>query len=133
MNLPTPTNMPSLNTLEQLGDRAAAKADQALESTRGVANDTLDKLHNGVHDLRDKVPGTLSRAAEQIDDLAHRAAERARDTTALAREKVAAVGETAVSHVRDDPMKSLLIAAATGAAVAALIGYLTRHHGAPRT
>lgn len=66
------------------------------------------------------------RAADQIDDLARQAADRAREATEHARERAVAATDLAVGHVRDEPVKSLLIAAAAGAAAAALVGYLVR-------
>jgi ElaB/YqjD/DUF883 family membrane-anchored ribosome-binding protein len=132
MSLHIPNLASSQHTLDQLSERAADKAGEALESTRTVANDTIDKLQSGVQDLRDKAPGTLSRTAAQLDELARRTADRARETTAQARERVAAAGESAVGHVRDEPVKALLIAALAGAAAAALVGYLSRHRAPDR-
>lgn len=123
---------PALDAVEHLAHRAADRADDAIATTRHVANDTLDRLQSGVQDLQQKAPGVLARAAGQIDELSRRTAERARETTEHARERAAAAGEYAVGQVRDEPVKSLLIAAAAGAAAAALVGYLSRSRGPGR-
>ena len=105
-------------------DRAALKAEHAIQSTKHVANDALDKLHGKVEDLRNTVPGNLSRAAAQVDDLAHRSIERARVASAQVREQMHQYGDRTVAYIKEEPVKAVLIAAATGAAVAVLMSWM---------
>jgi ElaB/YqjD/DUF883 family membrane-anchored ribosome-binding protein len=42
------------------------------------------------------------------------------------KDKVAQAGDRSVGYIRDEPVKSVLIAAAAGAALAALIGWASR-------
>jgi ElaB/YqjD/DUF883 family membrane-anchored ribosome-binding protein len=71
-------------------------------------------------------PKVLTRAASQVEDLARRGIDRARETSAQVKDQVARVGDRSVGYVRDEPVKSLLIAAAAGAAVAGLLAWMTR-------
>lgn len=48
-------------------------------------------------------------------------------TAAQARKTFVRVGNQAAQYVQDQPLKSLLIAVATGAAIALLAGALSRH------
>ena len=104
----------------------AQRADSAIESTRSAANGALDSLQSGVSTLRDTAPSALARAAAQVDDLTRRGIEGARAASSQVRHQLAAVNDRTCGYVRDEPMKSVLIAAATGAAAAALIGWLVR-------
>jgi ElaB/YqjD/DUF883 family membrane-anchored ribosome-binding protein len=51
---------------------------------------------------------------------------RVRETAQQVRERAARASQTTVSYIRHDPVKSVLIAAATGAALMALVSLLTR-------
>ena len=87
------------NTLEQsssLVDQAAQSADHAIKSTQRVANDALDSLADSV-----------------------------RETSQQLRDKAQHASATTVNYVKHEPVKAILIAAATGAALMALISLLS--------
>lgn len=117
---------PAVSAVENLTDQAAAKTDGVIQSTRNVANSALDSLQSGVDNLRHAAPAALSRAAAQVEDLTRRSLERARDASSQVKQQVAQVGDKSVNWIRDEPVKSVLIAAAAGAAMAALISWLAR-------
>lgn len=86
-------------------DEARSATAQALESTKEFANQALEKAGERVRDLR-----------YGVKDLAHKG--------------VNSVGEYAhatTRYVAEQPMKSALIAAAVGAAVAALVLAMRRN------
>ena len=111
-------------------DSAAQSADHAIKSTQRVANQALDGLSNGVKDLQDQAKPLLSRAAEQAADMAHRSLEAAREGTQKVREQAQHATDSTLGYIRHEPVKAVLIAAATGAALMALIGLMSRsrHH-----
>jgi ElaB/YqjD/DUF883 family membrane-anchored ribosome-binding protein len=49
-----------------------------------------------------------------------------KESTQQLREKAVQASDTTVSYIRDEPIKAMLIAAATGAALMALVGLLGR-------
>lgn len=114
------------DSVDQAADNAANKATGMIQSTKRAANVALDSLQTGVEGLRQAVPSAFSNAAAQVEDLTRRGIERARATSAQVRERVTETGERTVSYIKDEPVKSVLIAAAAGAAMAALIGWLAR-------
>ena len=114
------------NHIDEMTRRAAGRADDAIAVSQRVANDTFDSLHGKVETLRDEVPGTMARAAARIDGLARRGIERASLAGSELRRQVDRAGDRSVDYVRDEPTKSVLIAAATGAVLAALIGMVLR-------
>ncbi len=104
---------------------AVDMADKALSK----AGDGLDTLQDGVDELRDDLPSAhskLTRMAIEADALARRGIARARDAADTARQKAAQAGESTVGYIQDQPVKSVLIAAATGAAIAAVVAWATR-------
>lgn len=118
------TQSPAVSAVENFADQAAARADDAIQSTKTVANQALDSLQSSVNDLRHSGPTALTRAAAQVEELTRRSLERAREATHQVKDQVAHVGDKSVSYIRDEPVKSVLIAAAAGAAMAMLIGWM---------
>lgn len=116
--------------VDKLAVAAAQQADQAIGGTRRVANEALDALQSGVDHLRDATPTAFGRAAAQVEELTRRGLERAREATAGVQDQVHRAGDRTVDYIRDEPVKAVLIAAATGAAVALLVGMLMRSHHA---
>lgn len=115
-----------------LADRAAEQAEQVLSGTRRVANQTIDRLQDGVDSLQSELPGGLSRAAAKMDDLARRGLDNARHASERVRLEMSRTGDATVGYIRDQPVKSVLIAAAAGAGIAALIGLLQSRRGGLR-
>ncbi len=117
------------NTLSgagNLADQTAEQAEAALDKGQNLANHTLDQLRSGVSDLRTKAPAALSRAAAQVEDLGRRGIERAREGGAQVKHQVARASDRSVEYIRDEPVKAVLIAAATGVVFAAAMSWLTR-------
>lgn len=109
---------------EQAVGRAQAKAKDAIGATRQATDAAMAKLADGVDQAAQEVPDAIARISAQVEDLTRRSLDKARQTSAQVRERVAQVSDRTAERIRDDPMKSVLIAAATGAAVAAVIGLL---------
>jgi ElaB/YqjD/DUF883 family membrane-anchored ribosome-binding protein len=114
----------------RLVDSAAQSAEQAIKSTQRVANGALDGLSHGVKDLQDQAKPLLNRAAEQASDMAHRSLEAAREGSHRIRDQAQHATDSTLGYIRHEPVKAVLIAAATGAALMALIGLMnrSRHH-----
>jgi ElaB/YqjD/DUF883 family membrane-anchored ribosome-binding protein len=119
------TNKP-LETSNNLLDHAATSADLAIKSTQRATTDALDALANSVKDLRNQVAPLLSRGSEQIGALTQRGVNAVRDGTQQVRDTALRASDSTVGYIRDEPVKAMLIAAATGAALMALVGLLTR-------
>ena len=114
----------------RLVDSAAQSAEQAIKSTQRVANGALDGLSHGVKDLQDQAKPLLNRAAEQASDMAHRSLEAAREGSQRIRDQAQHATDSTLGYIKQEPVKAVLIAAATGAALMALIGLMSRsrHH-----
>lgn len=109
-----------------LTDRAANKADQALQSGKRMGNDMAQAVQSGIDGLREGVPSAISRATAQAEDMTRRGIERARQATATVREQAHRVSDQTVGYIKDEPVKAMLVAAAAGAVAALLIGWLGR-------
>ena len=119
------------NQSNRLTDLAAQSADNAIKATQRVANQTLDGLADSVQDLRQQAAPLLNRGAEQASALAQRSVDALRDGTQQLRDKALRASDSTVNFVKEEPVKAMLIAAATGAALMALVNLMSgsRHRG----
>ena len=121
----------SLNTspdqsLRPLADRLATQADNAVQSVRQTADGLRTGLQNGLHRIEDTVPPALNHAAEQVDDMAQRGLAQARQAGVQVRESARHARDSTLGYVQHDPLKALLMAAAAGAVLATVTGWLSR-------
>jgi ElaB/YqjD/DUF883 family membrane-anchored ribosome-binding protein len=87
-----------------LAEQAVQTSSNALDSTQRAANQAVDSMGR-----------VLNQSVERVREASH----QVRDTAARA-------SEGTVNYIRHDPVKSVLMAAATGAALMALVSLLTR-------
>jgi ElaB/YqjD/DUF883 family membrane-anchored ribosome-binding protein len=120
------TNKPLSQTPGNFADQAAQGADSAIKSTQRFANEALDSLSDKVGEVRDQAAPVLNRVAEKAETLARRGLEAVKDSSQVVREKALRASDSTVAYIKDEPVKAILIAAATGAALMALISLMTR-------
>jgi len=118
----------TINPLSQnnpLGDQAAQGADSGIK-----ANETLTRLSDKVQDIKDQAAPALNRVASQAEALARRSMDAMRESSQQLRDKATRASDSTIGYIKDEPLKAILIAAATGAALMALISLMTRsrHH-----
>jgi len=95
---------------KSLADQAVESTNQAIKSTQRVTNEAFDSLADRVQDL-----------SQQASVLAHHGVDSVRDTSQQLRDKALRASDNTLNYIKDEPVKSVLIAAATGAALMALI------------
>ena len=109
-----------------LADQAAQSADSAIKSTQRVANEALDNLAGSVQDIRQQAAPLLNRATEQASALAQRGIDAVRDGSQQLRDKALKASDGTVNYIKDEPVKAMLIAAATGAALMSMAALISR-------
>lgn len=118
----------SKKTIEHnpIADEAALKADHAIRATQQVANDTLNGLSDSLVTAHQTVAPLLNRTSEHVSALAQRGMSAVRDTSKQIRDKAAYASDATAGYIKNDPIKSVLIAAAAGAALMALVSLISR-------
>ena len=119
-------NTRTQDTTNRLVDPAALLADNAIKSTQRVTNEALDSLAGGVEELRHQAAPMLNRVGEQAATLAHRGANAVREGAHQLRSGAVRASDSTVAYIKDEPVKSVLIAAATGAALMVLVSLFGR-------
>jgi ElaB/YqjD/DUF883 family membrane-anchored ribosome-binding protein len=124
------------NPLSSAADRAdvlieTAKqtAESAIRSSQQSADEKLnhvaDTLSETVENVRSPGPA-LSRIANDAELLRRRSTDALRSASFQVRESASRAGNSTVAYIRDEPVKSVLIAAAIGAASMALLKVVSR-------
>ena len=99
----------------------ASDATDAFGAARVHAGIAMDKMARSAEDLRRDVEPVLDQASEQIGDLAHRGADAVRRAAQQLRDGADRASTRTVDYIKDEPLKALLMAAAAGAVLAAVV------------
>lgn len=116
----------STDEATHLADQVAQSADEAIQSTQRATNEALDRLTATVQDMRHQAVPMLDRASEQVSAFAQRGVDSVRETSQNLRDRATRASESTTNYIKEEPVKSLLIAAATGAALMALASLISR-------
>ena len=122
----TYTAKPMGQEASDFAEHAADTASGAIRSTQNVANAAFDRLSDKVDTAREQAAPLINRMASQAEAAARRGADVVKETSAQLREKALRAQDTTVGYIKDEPVKSMLIAAATGAALMALVSMMSR-------
>ncbi len=107
-------------------DKAGDAADNAIDRTRRLANDALDSASETVDEVRDKAEPTVRRLATQAETLARRGMDAVRDSSQQLREQATEMTDRTTRYVKDEPLKAVLMAAAAGAVLMAVLTVVAR-------
>jgi ElaB/YqjD/DUF883 family membrane-anchored ribosome-binding protein len=98
-------------------DEARRTAKDAMADTRDLASDTLERMSDGVTEIRNEAGAMADRVVRKTKASARDVAEELRGTAQRASDSMA-------QYVRDEPVKSVLIASVAGAAIVAVASLL---------
>lgn len=114
-----------------LTDQVSQTADEAIRATQLLANEAVDGLAHAMQDARAQAVPMLNRASEQVGALAQRGVDSVRQTSQQLRDRTRVAADGTVQYIKDEPVKAMLIAAATGATLMALVSLISRsgHRG----
>lgn len=107
-------------------DDLADKAGRALDSTREFANDALDRAETKVREFNSNIDPTVNMLATKAQKLAQQSFDMASEAKERAQQQIKRAAGATTQYVSEQPLRSVLIAAAVGAGVALLIS-ATRH------
>jgi ElaB/YqjD/DUF883 family membrane-anchored ribosome-binding protein len=102
-------------------DEALQATVQATELTRSYAKEALDQAEGKIRELRGNVDPMVDKLADTAQKLARQSMDMANEAKHKAEESMARYAGMTTKYVSEQPMRSVLIAAAVGAAVALLV------------
>ncbi|WP_088278975.1 hypothetical protein [Ideonella sp. A 288] len=107
-------------------DQAVQSAEQALHATQRAAHDALEGFGDGVQQVRRDAAPVLTHAVDNASALAQRGLNAVKDGTHRLQDQARHASDSTARYIRDEPVKAMLIAAASGAALMVLMGWVTR-------
>lgn len=131
INTDSKTARETMPAMRQASDDLLRTAGKAMDSTRDYANDALDKAENRVRELRGSVDPVVDMLASKAQKLARHSLDLASEAKDRAEQSLKRATRVTTRYVADQPLRSVLIAAAVGAAVALLIAS-SRHRNQNR-
>ncbi len=126
----TPTTFsdtqPAADTAKDLVDQSARAAHATVGQTRRAANHAIDSASDAMADASAATTQSLQRALDQSQQFGRHTLEAVRDGSQQLRLKAQRATEVSADYIRHEPVKSVLMAAAAGAALVALGSVFTR-------
>lgn len=107
-------------TVDKTADDAADLADNAIRSSQRFANQALDQIADRVDTVRERANAAIS----STQALTKRGIDAVRDGSQQLRQQALRATDSTAAYVKEEPFKSILIAAAVGAGLMALIGLM---------
>ena len=110
-------------------DEALRSGANAVDSTRNFANDALDKAEDKVRELRGNIDPLVDQLASKAQKLARQSLDMASEAKDRAQQSFNRAADVTTRYVAEQPLRSVLIAAAVGAAVALLVSAARKQNG----
>lgn len=107
--------------VRQASDSLLQGASNALSSTRDQANNAFDKADDKVRELRGEVDPLVDMLASRAQKLARQSLDIAAEAKEKAQQSLTRYASATSQYVSEQPVRSVLIAAAVGAVVAILV------------
>jgi ElaB/YqjD/DUF883 family membrane-anchored ribosome-binding protein len=111
----------SMSGTRQTSDDMLDGAGRAVDNTRAYANDALDQAEGKVRELRASVDPMVDMLASKAQKLARQSLDMAAEAKDRAQQSLSRATDVTTRYVAEQPMRSVLIAAGVGAAVAVMI------------
>ena len=116
----------AMSTTRQASDNLTKTAASAMDSTRDFATRTLDKAEANVSDLRGAVDPLVDMLTTKAQKLGRQSMDLAAEAKDRAQQSLSRYANATTHYVSEQPLRSVVIAAAVGAAVALLISAARR-------
>ena len=111
-----PLNTAATNTREAL-DTAASLAEHAIRDSQRLANQTLDGLSGHLESARASAGPALQGWANEASHLAQRGSDAVMHSAEQLRDQARLARDNTRDYISHQPVKAMLLAAATGAAL----------------
>ena len=118
----------SNDNLKHLGEDASTLASAVAQGTEHAVRSAQE----GLTVARNQSGAALKQFAQHTEALAHDGMEVVREGAHQLREKSMHVKDATATYIQHEPVKSVLIAAAVGATLMALVALFSRHSGSGR-
>ncbi|HYP84903.1 hypothetical protein [Variovorax sp.] len=113
-------------TPSELADDLRQTANDAMDTTRAYAQNAVNAAGEKVRDMRREAEPTMEQLAARVQQAVQRGLDSASRTSARAQRQFEVAADRTGQYIADQPVRSILLAAAAGAAITALLVLATR-------
>jgi ElaB/YqjD/DUF883 family membrane-anchored ribosome-binding protein len=122
MNTPFPKSpRDAMTGMREGSDEVMQGADKAINSTRQYANDTMDKAESKMREMRGNMEPMVDMLSSKAQKLGRQSLDFAADAKDRTEQSIRRAADVTTKYVSEQPLRSVMIAAAAGAAIAMLI------------
>ena len=123
MTTNTPSNIAhdAAPAIRKASEDMLQSAGKALDTTREHANEALDRAESKVRELRGSVDPMVDMLASKAQKMARQSLDMASEAKERAEKSLKHAADATTRYVSEQPMRSVLMAAAVGATVALLV------------
>lgn len=107
-------------------DKAADKVQSSIRDAQQTANEAGEKLSNKVETVRSQAAPSIRKFADQTRAVVRQGMEAANTATKQVRDTAMHASDSLVAFTKENPIKTILAAAASGALLLALFNALAR-------
>jgi ElaB/YqjD/DUF883 family membrane-anchored ribosome-binding protein len=107
---------------QELADKAMNKVQGGIQDAKRTVNRAADQLSSNADRLRSETKPLIKKAAQQTNAFAQSVGEATQRIRAAASQ----ASESATEYAKENPVKAILIAAASGAVLATLFHTISR-------
>ena len=119
---------PLAQSIDHIADKATESAEHGLMATQHAANGALNMLADKVLEIRNQAAPMLENTNDLAKDYLHQGMNSVRNASHQLTDAAANARNGAAGYIKEEPVKALLIAAATGAALMALVSLISHSH-----
>jgi ElaB/YqjD/DUF883 family membrane-anchored ribosome-binding protein len=103
--------------------------EEAIRSAQRLTHAALESLSDGLRELADSGKPLIDHASDRASRMAQRGADAMHDGGRQLQEQARHAQDRTVDYIRHEPVRAMLIAAASGAALMALVQALSHARG----
>jgi ElaB/YqjD/DUF883 family membrane-anchored ribosome-binding protein len=107
---------------QDLADKATNTVQAGIQDAKRTVNRAADQLSSKADQLRSETKPLIKKATQQTNAIA----QSVSDATQRVRTAASQASESVTEYARENPVKAILIAAASGAVVATLLHTISR-------
>ena len=106
---------------QELADKAADKIQSGIKTVKDGGLQAADRVSDKLDSVRSSAGPAIARAADHAGSIFGQTIDSLSAAGKRARSGVADVGDRVVTYAKDNPVQAILISAAAGALIAALV------------
>jgi ElaB/YqjD/DUF883 family membrane-anchored ribosome-binding protein len=122
------TSRDAMPTIRKASDDFMQGASQAVDTTREHAHAALDKAESRLRQLRGNVDPVVDMLASKAQKMAQHSLDLASEAKERAEQSLKRAAGVTTRYVAEQPVRSILIAAGVGAAMALLVAASRQRH-----